>query len=151
MIDDVQHQLALSATETVNTLFRVSHEGKTRIVRRNRVVSQRQEILPLQRRSILKLIKEVVQIPSSHFFVNESRRLIFQVFINDNIKFRKQNQVVFFLYFGKFILDFLIYPKRKQGMKYFFFLLCQDIIADEASPAFHQMTENIQNVLLLVF
>ena len=151
MIDDVQHQLALSSTETVNTLFRVSHEGKTRIVRRNRVVSQRQEILPLQRRSILKLIKEVVQIPSSHFFVNESRRLIFQVFIDDNIKFRKQNQIVFFLYFRKFILDFLIYPKRKQGVKDFFFFLCQDIITDELPPAFHQKAENIQNILLLVF
>ena len=151
MIDDVQHQLALSASEAVNALFRVSHKGKTRIVRRNRVVSQRQEILPLQRRSILKLIKEVVQIPSSHLFVNESRRLIFQVFINDNIKFRKQNQIVFFLYFGKFILDFLIYPKRKQGVKNFFFFLHQDIIADEVSPAFHQMIEDVKNILLLLF
>ena len=151
MINDVQHQLALSTSEAVNALFRVSHEGKARIVRRNRVVSQRQEILPLQRRSILKLIKEVVQIPSSHFFVNESRRLIFQVFIDDNIKFRKQNQIVFFLYFGKFILDFLIYPKRKQSVKDFFFFLHQDIIADEVSPALHQKAENVKNILLLLF
>ena len=151
MIDDVQHQLALSASEAVNALFRVSHEGKTRIVRRDCVISQRQEILPLQRRSILKLIKEIMQIPSSYFLVNESRRLVFQVFIDNNIKFRKQNQIVFFLYFGEFILDFLIYPKRKQGVKYFFFFLHQDIIADELPPTFHQMTENVQNVLLLVF
>ena len=151
MIDDVQHLLALSTSEAVNTLFRVSHEGKTRIVRRNRVVSQRQEILPLQRRSILKLIKKVVQIPSSYFLVNESRRLIFQVFIDDNIKFRKQNQIVFFLYFGKFILDFLIYPKRKQSVKYFFFFLYQDIIADELSPIFHQMAEDVKNILLFLF
>ena len=91
MIDDVQHQLAFSASEAVNALFRVSHEGETCIVRRNRVVSQRQEILPLQRRSILKLIKEIMQILSSYFLVNESGRLVFQVFIDDNIKFRKQN------------------------------------------------------------
>ncbi len=86
-VDNIKHQFAFSAPEAVNTLFRISNQGKRSIFSRNGMVSQRKEILPLKLGGILKFIKKIVLKLGSYLFIDESRRLIFKIFVDQNIEF----------------------------------------------------------------
>ena len=87
----------------------------------------------------------------SYFFVDERRRLIPKIFVNDNIKFRKQDQIVFFLYFHQFFLNICINFQRQNRLQNSFFFLRIDVKVNYFPSPRDQLRQNISNFRLFVF
>ena len=74
-IRQVDDLLNLTATESVNRLLGVT-DNHIHIAKREAILHQRQEILPLQHRGILKLIDEIMSVFLAYPLIDERHRAV---------------------------------------------------------------------------
>ena len=85
--DDLLH---LAATETVNRLLGVTH-NHVHVAESEAILHQRQEILPLKHRSVLKLIDEIMSVLLAYPFVNKRHRAVTQNVGNTLVELRNMH------------------------------------------------------------